>query len=96
MYPKKAGKLEAFKQFKVQVSRGMPTGDALAKILAEHREHNKNWRDGNREFILDPERWLKKGHWENEFDGGDESGECEEQRFHRRRSEQLKRGEISG
>jgi len=60
VYPKKAGKREALKQW--QKARKLVSDEALIAGAQRYRD------DPNREqkYTKDPERWLKKGCWDDE------------------------------
>jgi hypothetical protein len=60
-YPKKVGKPEAFKQWKIAVR------PELADILqaVETQKKSRQWNDDGGKFIPDPERWIKKGRWDD-------------------------------
>lgn len=63
LWPKKVGKLEALREW-VKLK---PNPELVDQILASLRAHTQiTWRNGERRYIKDPERWLKHRRWEDE------------------------------
>lgn len=62
-YPKKVGKSVTFNRWK----QLKPSRALIDKMLAaiEAQKHGRKWREG---YVMDPVRWLKEGHWEDEVD----------------------------
>lgn len=57
-YPKKSGKLSASKEW----DKAKPPLDLVLKAIAQQKR-GRQWLEG---FILDPERWIKRGCWMDE------------------------------
>jgi hypothetical protein len=60
-YPKKVGKIESFKIWQAM----RPPIDRVLATLAWQRVSLK-WLEDGGQYVPDPERWLKKGRWEDE------------------------------
>jgi hypothetical protein len=61
-YPKKVGKRAAFTEWKKATGKP-PLETILAAIGAQ--ESGSAWMDEGGKYIPDPERWLKKGRWDD-------------------------------
>jgi hypothetical protein len=59
-YPKKAGKKAAIKEW--QKATDKPAIEVILKAIEDQKKSRK-WVEG---FILDPERWIKRGCWTDE------------------------------
>ena len=62
-YPKKVGKSVAFNRWK-QIKPARSLRDKMLAAI-EAQKHGRKWREG---YVMDPVRWLKEGHWEDEVD----------------------------
>jgi len=64
VYPKKVAKAEAFRQWKLCAKARPPLEQIVAAVVRQAQ--SPKWREEGGQFIPDPERWLKKGRWEDE------------------------------
>lgn len=63
-YPKKAGKQEALRQIRVAL-KSIP-GERLLDRTRAYAVAVGRWPDSERRFIPHPERWFKKGCWDDD------------------------------
>lgn len=65
-YPKKVGKKAAFAEWlKIRPTPDETFVDHAIEVV-ERQRRSADWIKDNGQFIPDPERWLKKGRWQDE------------------------------
>jgi hypothetical protein len=64
VWPKKVGKISAYAEW-ARLSPDQVLEDRI--IAAVQAQIENTWHDQDAKYILDPERWLKRGRWEDEL-----------------------------
>lgn len=65
LYPRKVGKLSAYKSWLTQKKKGIlpPLEQILSAI--ENQKHDEQWQKNGGEFIPHPTTWLNQGRWDD-------------------------------
>lgn len=68
-YPKKVGKKDALRRFRMALKSGLPPIEVLVASIEKQRDSDQWRRDGG-QYIPNPSTWLNQGRWEDELREG--------------------------